>query len=174
MLFGTAVLTTLTTLRTHNLLGHPRTSPIKNTPLVLALFVLFVEAWKSIGGDHGIGETFWTRNVVTIADEAGITIAGPAGVEEKVAKLREEIEDEEFVSDGSDDEIVRGVEEVKAKAKAVGEEGKKWKSKDDYFEGEVRLWRKWDWKIEVREPSCLSFFLCSHDVWERTEPHVCL
>ncbi len=94
MIFGTAVLTTLDILRAHKLLvPHTPSSPapIPNIGLVLSFFVSFVHEWKGIGGDHGIGETYWPRKALQMADEAGIEIKGPHGVEAKVADLRADI-----------------------------------------------------------------------------------
>ena len=95
MIFGTAVLTTLDILRAHKLLvPHTPSSPapIPNIGLVLSFFISFVQEWEGIGGgDHGIGETYWPRRVLQMADEAGIEIKGPHGVEAKVADLRADI-----------------------------------------------------------------------------------
>lgn len=149
MIFGTAVLTTLEILRAHILLvPHTPSSPapIRNVGLVLSLFFSFVSNWKSIGGDHSFGETYWRRKAVQIADEAGIEIKGPFGTEATVAEIRAEMEEEELWSDESDDEIGSEVEATKAK-------GKKWKPEDYRYKFERRRWKKWDWKIEVCSPS---------------------
>lgn len=120
---------------------------IPNIGLVLSLFIAFVCDWKGIGGDH-FGETSWPWRALQMADEAGVEIKGPHGAEAKVAELRREVEEEELRSDASDDEIQRGVEAVVEAVKG----GAKWRPVDDRFGGKVRIWRKWDWKIEVRLP----------------------
>lgn len=150
MIFGTAVLTTLDILRAHKLLTpHTPSSParIPNIGLVLSLFIAFVSDWNGIGGDRN-GETSWPWRAMQMADEAGVEIKGRYGTEAKVVELRRQVEEEELRSDASDDEIERGVEAVVEAAKR----GRKWRPVDDRFGGKVRIWRKWDWKIEVGLP----------------------
>lgn len=161
MIFGTAVLTTLDVLRTHKLLVPHTTAspaPIPNIGLVLSFFISFVHEWEGIGGgDHGIGETYWPRRALQMADEARIEIKGPFGTEAKVDEVRDEMEDEELGSDASDDETGKGVRAVVKGAKR----GKKWRPEDDRNDGGVRVWRKWDWKIEVGSvPSFLLGAMC--------------
>ncbi len=151
MLIGTAVLTTLDILRSHKMLRPSPDTPIKNIPLVLSLFILFVGEWKRIGGgeDHGLGETIWLRRVVQMADEHLITIGGPFGTAKHITKIREEIkaEAEESGRDVGDDEFVLLKKEMERRDKLFLR-----MPRFDFMDenrGGPRKWKRWDWKREV-------------------------
>lgn len=129
ILFGVALLTTLDTLKSHNLLKPD--SPIVNIPLIISLFLSFAEEWE--GCDQGQGETGWKVVAVKMLDEAGITFVDgqvARGTQKRIEAIREEM--------ANDDD---GEEENEPSSKG-------WTPEHDQDDG-VRQWKTWNWKIEV-------------------------
>lgn len=137
-LFGVAVLTTLSSLKSHELLKP--NSPIVNIPLIISLFLIFTNSWSS--NSSGEGETDWTRVVIKFLDEAGIAFTPgfvARGTEKRVDSIREEMED-----DDEDDLPLAAILELNDTIDHT------WDPDEDYeSEYGPRQWRMWDWKIEV-------------------------
>ena len=84
------------------------------------------------------GQNFWKHAVIRLADKHAFEITGTAGIEDYVKACREDdpLEEDEAADTNTD-----------GKAKRVAPS---WKPEDDYDEdAEVRVWKEWDWKIEV-------------------------
>lgn len=139
MIFGVALLTGLTILKSHQLL-HPA-SPLVNIPLIVSLFVNFASDWYGMVGDPG--DTDWKMVAIKTMDDAGFDLTtGVANrAEERIAKIREEMDGRDGIAVANESNKVKG---------------KKWRPKEDE-EDEVRMWEKWDWDIEVSDNLPLTF-----------------
>ncbi len=70
--------------------------------------------------------------MVRLADEHGIEIKGRPGIEMSVLRAREGLDNDDEEDDTEDKNT------------------KAWKPEDDYNDEGARMWRRWDWKKEVR------------------------
>ena len=121
-LFGTALLSTIDVLIQQDLFKEG--SSIRNLGLILSLFIGFAEDCCSDLCEKG--ESDWKKRVVLLAQDHGVEIKGPYGIEEQLQSMRNEIADEK--DDGEDE----------------------WEDIDDSDDEDGhRKWGKWDWKKEV-------------------------
>ena len=89
---GTALLSTIDVLLEQGLFNQD--SSIKNLGLVLSLYIKFT----AIHGDEICrdGEHDWRKQVLRMADEHGVEVKGPYGVEEIIQGIRDEMEEDEI------------------------------------------------------------------------------
>ena len=121
-LFGTALLSTIDILIQEDLFKEG--SSVRNIGLILSLFIGFAE--DCCGDLCEKGENDWKKRVVLTAQDHGVEIKGPFGIEEQLQSIRTEIADE--TDDGEDE----------------------WEDIDDSDDEDGhRKWGKWDWKKEV-------------------------
>ena len=135
-ILGTALLTTIDILVVKDL--FKKDSSIRNIGLVLSQWLRFTQG----AGDDELctgGENNWRYAVVRLADKNKFEITGTAGIEDLIKECREgDLVEEDDNSTATNTAI---------KGRRVADS---WKPENDYNgEPEVRVWKEWDWKIEV-------------------------
>ncbi|KAL9117753.1 MAG: hypothetical protein Q9187_005708 [Circinaria calcarea] len=123
-LIGTALLSTINTLIQEDLFKEGST--IRNLGLILSLFIKFAEETCSDLCEKG--ESDWTKRVVLMAQDHGVEIKGPYGIEEQLQNIRKKITGDQDDGEDTEDEW-EDIEE------SDGEDGH-------------CKWGKWNWKKE--------------------------
>lgn len=145
-LYGVALLTVLGALKTKRLLKPG--SPISNIPLIVSLWFVFAQTWDQF--DQGFGETGWTKVAFKLLKEADIEFEPCARkAKEMLEDIEADIEEDELEEDDSDADGAAASTRRKKSGTKIPKVNRSWMREDDQDEDGTRMWKEWDWKIEV-------------------------